>query len=769
MRTRMLAFLAGNMSLLALPSLVWANLIGLAIGVLIVISYLFYRPLILLFISFLFGFAWTYFYTDQQLSASLPRQLHNKFVVARGHIVSIPSRKTQAQRFDFKIEQIDKFKLKKTLKARVYWYKNDFPLKAGQYWQLYLKLKPPRGFANPGGFDYEKYLFVQGIKATAYVKLGLKNKLLADDIVAAPLTRLRQVIADTLDIRLAQAPLKGFIKGLTIGVTSDIKASQWQVLRATGTNHLLAISGLHIGLIAAVFYQIARFVWSRFSLALIFLPAQSVATIVSWFGAVVYAALAGFSLPTQRALIMLSVFLLAQLLRRQIFLGQGLLLAAFIIIAIDPFASLSSSFWLSLMAVAWIFYGIGGRLAIPRWRQSWQVQWMVTWGLAPLTLYIFGQVSLVSIAANSLAIPVVGMVVVPLALASILLYSIWPSVGDLVLTCALTVLEWIYAYLSYLSEWHFSLWQFASPSFWVFSLLVLAVLLLFAPSAWPGKRLGWVFLLPMILPGSNPLRAGEFKLTVLDVGQGTAIVIRTQQHTVLYDTGPKFSDNFTAGRAVILPFLQSQGIKRLDTLIISHADNDHIGGLQDLLPALPIQRIYSNSRKKISHPQLSLCLAGKQWTYDGVSFSFLYPTQKMLGLNNDSSCVLAVRSGKQQVILSGDIEQFAESQIIQQQKPVFKTALLIAPHHGSKTSSSVAFLEWLQPERVIFPVGYLNQFRFPHRAILQRYRDFKVKQWRTDYAGAITVIVDREEKLTLSEYRKEKQHLWQQQDKEEDG
>lgn len=729
MRAGTLAFLMGN--LFALYGASWC-VWPLLILPLLAVKYA--KPILPFLICCILGYAWTCL----AVSEASPKQIAQLFETTQtviGRVVSIPKRTAFATQFDFKVDSIPAYPSLTPFKIRVAWYHNRATVKAGERWQFKLRLKKPHGFMNPGGFDYERYLLSQHVQARAYVKKTAEKLG-----VTVSLPTLRQVISDKLKNLLAGNPFLGIIEALAIGNSHSISKSQWQTLRATGTNHLVAISGLHIGLMAAMAMSFVSFLWRRSARAMILLPAHTLAGFVGILAAVCYAALAGFSTSTVRALLMLIVVGLMRYFRRHQHPWQALQTALILVLVIDPLATLSLSFWLSFMAVAWILYANVGYLFI---HPLMRTQWAVTLGLVPLSLYFFGQVALFSILANLIAIPMVAMVIVPIVLLATFLLFAWPSLAAYLFQFAAYGLQLLWWYFTKLQMLPFSVLQISVPSTWILVSFMLAVALILSPKAFRLRQLSLIFLLPMALPSQLPVPNQAVRLSVLDVGQGTSVLIETAHHQMLYDTGPKFSTRFNAGEAVILPLLHHDRLSKLDKVIISHGDNDHIGGLKAIQQAITIKQIQSSVPNKI--PGATVCLSGETWEYDGVQFEYIYPDKSHLGLNNNSSCVLLITAGQFHALLTGDIEAMAEAEIAQLDLP--SVDVLLAPHHGSKTSSTQAFLDKLQPRYVVMSLGFANRFHFPHRAVLARYQAMKSEILRTDKLGAIQLLLNAGEEV----------------------
>ncbi|MDT8384167.1 MAG: DNA internalization-related competence protein ComEC/Rec2 [Gammaproteobacteria bacterium] len=709
------------------------------------------------------------------LATALPVTLEGEDVVVEGLIASLPEPSSSGgwgqrrTRFEFVPDSLHWQGEPQPLPGRLLlsWYQDPPALRVGERWRLTVRLKRPHGFMNPGGFDYEAWLFQQGIRAKGYVReprrsngsdqAAVTNQRLAVTARAYPVHQLRQQLRDELQSALHDHPLRGIVLALAIGDRQLIDQDQWQLLMRTGTNHLVAISGLHVGLVAGFAFFAVRRLWRLSATAVSHWPAARAGAVAALLAATVYALLAGFSVPTQRALVMVAVVMLAVLLQRHTRPSALLALALILVLVIDPMAVLAPGFWLSFGAVAVILYAMSGRLAMRSlWWRWGRVQYVVAVGLFPALVLLFQKASLVAPLANLLAVPWVSMVTVPLTLGGTLLLAPLPVVAEWLLGLALWSVDVLWWWLALVGQWRFAQWSQAAPPGWAMAVAVVGLAWVLAPRGVPGRGVGMVGLLPLFFLAPTGLAPGEAQFTLLDVGQGLASVVQTQNHVLVFDTGPRFGSGFNTGEAVIAPYLLAQGRGRIDTLVVSHGDNDHIGGVPALLESLPVQRVLSSEldRRELQQRHgvdLQACVAGQQWQWDGVVFTMLNPAEpeskdqghtlvhKKGRRENNRSCVLRVQAGNDSVLLSGDIEQAAEQEMLQRLAAQLPADVLVVPHHGSKTSSSTAFVEGVAPAIALFPVGYRNRYGFPKPLIVQRYRDRHIRLFDTASHGAITV------------------------------
>ncbi len=680
------------------------------------------------------GICWTVLFAHQQLSHQLDQQLEGKEWIVEGVIASLPIRYENRIRFDFHVLQSEK---KLPDKIRLSWYWPDSEVKAGQLWKVTVKLKRPHGNFNPHVFDYEQWLFTQGIGATGYVRKKPVAEKIRDLENGYSLLRWRQQIYDRLQGVLQHSSYSGLISALSMGVRSQITESQWQVFRHTGTTHLIAISGLHIGLVAGMVFFVSRklCVWS----GLMIISPQQIAAVSAMLAAVFYAYLAGFLVPTQRALVMLTVVLLAMLWKKNVSSGRIFGMALCCILLLNPLTVLSASFWLSFSAVFLIMFVFSGRrVQLGVIHSTLKINLLTACGLAPLIMYYFQQVSLVSPLANLFAIPLLSLILIPLVLFGIIILFVIPPLADVVFNLVEDILDGLWYFLQFCAELPAASVETFQPDASAVVLAVAGVLLLFAPKGVPARYLGVILCLPVIFVQKNAITDKHVQLTLLDVGQGLATVIQTRQHTLVFDTGARFSKKFDMGERVVLPYLKAKNIQEIDTLLISHADNDHIGGAQKILNKMRVNKVISNAKEVIRHENIEPCLAGAQWHWDGVQFKILSPpVLEYFNNENDNSCVLQIVTPTTSILLTADIEIPAETWLLHEYGNALQSDVMIAPHHGSNTSSTHGLLEQVQPRVVLISSGYRNRYKFPHHAVIERYRQHDISWMNTAAHGAI--------------------------------
>jgi competence protein ComEC len=592
------------------------------------------------------------------------------------------------------------------------------------------------------------WLWEQGLQATGYVRAGLRDPAprLVDATWRHPVERARQAVRDAVFEQVADRPTAGLLAALIVGDQNAIDRADWDIFRATGVAHLMSISGLHITMFAWVAALLAGALWRRSQRLCLAWPAQHAALAGGIVLAAGYALFSGWGVPAQRTIWMLVTVGLLRLSGRRWPWPSVWLLAAAVVVTIDPWALLQPGFWLSFVAVGVLFATDPGlpppdesaasragahRLAASAGAMA-REQWVVTLALTPLTLLLFGQASVVGLLANAVAIPWVTLVITPLALAGVALPALWAPAGAAV--------QWLQAYLQWLAGLPFATVAVAAAPVWAGAAGVLGGLLLVLRLPWHVRLLGVPLLLPVLL--WQPLRPalGQFELLAADVGQGNAVIVRTAGHTLVYDSGPRYGPDSDAGHRVLVPLLRALG-ERVDMLVLSHSDSDHTGGAAAVLAMQPRAELLSSL--PADHELQALrpsrrCAAGQRWAWDGVAFEVLHPAApdyQAPRKPNAMTCVLRVANDRRAVLLAGDIEQAQEARLVPDAAAV-RADLLLVPHHGSKTSSSEAFLAAVQPSVALVQAGYRNRFGHPAAAVLERYRSRGVAVIDSAHCGA---------------------------------
>lgn len=761
-----LAFLLGDLFLQRFSQLpdafiVCASLI-LSFVICIVLLTMRYTNVTYKMMAFILGFAWTYWYAHSFLSWTLPKIWEGKPLIATGYIASLPETDHGQIHFLFALKQIQNGNEMKTGHARIRLTWRDTPLKisVGDEWKLLVRLKRIHATQNLGAFDYEAWSLQKGLRASGVVMQSESNRLLSHHWYRYPLNQFRQRLQDKIKQQLPSSHVAPWLIALTLGEHADVAQEDWQVLRNTGTNHLMAIAGLHIGIIAGLTHVCISWLWKRFSLLTLLLSAREASAIAALMVAFTYSALAGFSLPTQRACTMLSVTIFALLARRKISTWQSWSLALLLVLLLNPFNVLTESFWLSFGTIALIIYGMSSRLSPSGiWWKWGRVQWVIGIGLIPLSLFLFQQSSLVSFFANSIAIPWLGFLVLPFCFLSSLFLFIHP-LATLLLWIADKNLSGLWWLLTAFSNLSFASWHQSIPTLSILLTTIMAFLLLLLPNGFSGRWIGIFWLTPLLFYKPDVPAVGNVWMTLLDVGQGLAVVIQTKQHVLVYDAGPKYNTKIDMGENVVLPYLNKIGRKSIDMIVVSHGDNDHLGGVAALLKNISVKEIRTSVPQRISFANIHYCLSDEAWQWDGVKFSFIYPTNDKLNRGNDSSCVLRIEGGNQVILLTGDIEKNAEQDLLNFNRRLAAT-ILIAPHHGSKTSGLKEFIQAVNPRWVIYATGYRNRYHFPHASVVRTYTDIQAKQFATADTGMMQFKLEKENKFPSIElYRLTHKRYW---------
>lgn len=722
------------------------------------------------------GFFWAAGFAQFRLADDLPREWEGQDVQIIGIVASLPQLQERGERFEFDVERV------LTSDARIPGHisltsyvegfgtaspqANTALFHPGQRWQITVRLKRPHGAANPYGFDFESWALERNIRATGYVRKDQNNKILTA-FVTRPgymVEAVRERIRQRMQSVLGDAKYGGILQALVIGDEDAIGRQQWQVFLRTGTSHLMSISGLHITMLAGLAFGLAYAGWRRVEKLALRLPARKAAVVAGLLTATCYALVAGCSVPTQRTIYMLAVFAIALWSGRHISILLVLCWALLLVVLLDPWAVLAPGFWLSFGAVAVIAYATVGRLRRPHWlREAVHTQWAVTLGLLPLLLVLFQQASIISPLANALAIPLVSLVVVPLALLGALLPI------DLPLHLSHEVMAGCMIFLDWSAGLPGAIWQQHAPASWTLPVAVLGVLWLLLPRGFPMRWLGLAGLLPMFLVAPAAPQSGAMQVAILDIGQGLAVMVRTADHTLLYDAGPRFTSQSDSGSRIVVPYLRGAGINRLDGFMVSHNDTDHSGGMASVLAQLPVgwlaTSLLAQQLPAMNGTRLLPCYAGQSWTWDEVHFQILHPALASYGSpdikDNDRSCVLRITSRYGSLMLAGDIERTSELELLNSSPQQLAADVLVVPHHGSKTSSSAEFIAAVHPALAVFTTGYRNRFGHPKKQVVERYQQQGSRIYRSDRDGALLLDFGSTGVISVRQWRQEAQRYWQ--------
>ncbi len=654
--------------------------------------------------------------------------------VVTGRVASLADIDVDGARFLFQPDTAQHPDLPRRI--RVGWYLDAPPPRAGTRWRLTLRLRPPRGSLNPAAFDYERWLAAQRIGATATVQPFPRPVALPTPATVS-LIKVRATLDEAIAGALSAHPRRGIIRGLVLGERTELDARAWEVFARTGTAHLMAISGLHVGIVAAVGFGIGA--WCARRMRWTSDRAREMGVLVGLATAGAYSALAGFAVPTRRALCMLAAGAAIVCARRHRSAAGAWFIALFAVVALDPFAPLAVGFWLSFAAVAFITWRLSYRRATPgRLHQLARVQWAVTVGLLPLTLWFFQRGSLVSPLTNLVAVPLFTLAVVPAALLGTALAVVAPVLAEVWLSALATVLDVVWSWLSAIAEWTWAQRFTPKPPFWTVLCALAGGGVLLAPAGWPGRvAIGIALCAPMLAWRPEPPMPGAWRLTVLDVGQGLAAVVRTHDQTLVYDTGPRFGSTSDAGSRIVVPYLRAHGIQRIDQLVISHAHADHDGGVDAVRDAFPGARVLAGDPDSLVLPA-ERCRAGQRWQHGGTEFRLLYPRVATPGAPNLNSCVLELVGDGGSALLPGDIEWPAELALSAPGSALRPVDIVIAPHHGSRTSSIRRFVARTRPRWVVFPASFGNRWAFPHAEVVARWEAAGARSLIIGQGGAVT-------------------------------
>lgn len=721
MRAGMLALALGLLSLRFLPGLPPGWLLPMAgvVGLALLLSRLY--PLGF----FLLGLAWACASAQWALDDRLAPALDGRTLWLEGRVVGLPAVADGVVRFQLQGAVSRRGELPELI--RVAWHGGP-EVRGGERWRLAVSLRRPHGLVNPQAFDYQAWLLAQRIGATGTVKAG--ERLSEAGGLAAGRDALRQRL-----LRVDAFGREGGLAALVLGDGSGLSTADWRLLQHTGTVHLMVISGQHITLLAGILYGLVAWL-ARLGLWPRRWPWLPCACGLALCGALLYGLLAGFEVPVRRACVMIALVLLWRLRFRHLGAWWPLLLALIVVLLVEPLAVLQPGFWLSFAAVAVLILVFAARLGNWRWwRSLGRAQWTMAFGLLPAMLALGLPVSASGPLANLIAVPWVGVLVVPLALLGTLLLPL-PWIGEGLLWLAGGLLELLFVVLGRIATW-LPAWLPASLPLWAWSLALLGAGLLLLPSGVPLRLPGLFLLLPALLLDGKPLPAGLAQVWLLDVGQGLSVLVRTREHALLYDAGPSFGD-FDMGERVVLPSLRALDLRGLDLLLLSHADNDHAGGAVAVARGLPVARVLSGEAQRLPAELRAEPCAGQRWQWDGVDFQLWRWEAGTRG--NQRSCVLRVTAAGESLLLTGDIDSRAERALLSGDLPA-RADWLLVPHHGSRSSSSAAFLAAVAPRGALLSRGRHNGFGHPHPLVVARYAELGVALYDTAETGAVALLL----------------------------
>ncbi len=750
----------------------------------------------------LLGYDYAAWVAHQRLADELSFADEGRDIHITGIVAGLPTRIERGLRFAFEVERVETPQVHVPRLIALSWYQNPDGVRPAQRWRMTVKLRRPHGTFNPAGFDSELWMLEQGVRATGYVRDGgghPRPSCLQDAVwrLDPMIDRARDNLRERLQRLLQGQRYGGVIIALVMGDQGLIAQTDWTLFNRTGISHLVSISGLHITMIAALVALAAGAFWRQSHRLLALSPVQTVRAIAGACGALGYCLLAGWGVPAQRTFVMLATVAAALLLRLQLSAAAVLSTAAAVVCLWDPWAVTATGFWLSFGAVASIFLVCHGRVAdasgsepadnaqhgrvgrLRAWRvrvasllhEATRVQAAVTIGLVPLTLVLFQQVSLISPIANAIAIPLVSYLVTPLAL----LGALFCCLGEPMLTIAQGLLqasdvlfEILARILSWLVQLPYAWVGFAAPPLWAIAVAGTGIWWLLAPAGWPLRWVGAAWLVPaFVMPPERP-EPGGLWLSALDVGQGMALVLETTDATLVFDTGPKVSEDADAGARVIVPYLRARGIDRVAMLVVSHLDSDHSGGARSLIGTLAVERVLTSIDPE--HPVLEAardvqrCQAGQRAALGTLELTVLNPPAALYdrprATTNEKSCVILVQIGATRALLTGDVPSREEAAMVAAFGSSLRAQLLVAPHHGSKTSSSEVFVDAVAPRWVSVQAGYRSRFGHPHPDVITRYARHKVQIVRSDWSGAARWRFGPDGSVALEQWRLDHARYW---------
>ena len=704
------------------------------------------------------GYSWAAFVAHVQMGAWTSGATLDRDVEIAGTVRGLPAADSRRARFEFHVRDSSHAPLAGA-RVRLSWYGARAAPAPGSTWRLTVRLGRPRGWHNPGGSDYAGRLFANRIAATGYVKAGERIGE-APAVSLAGVDAVRAGLARSIRSALDGYRSEGLVRALAIGDRSGVSERDWRTLRVTGIAHLMAISGLHVGMAAGAAYWIALRAWTLVPRAALLIAAPQVAGLAAMLVATGYAMLAGLALPTQRALLMLGVVFASRLARRCILPTHSLALALIMILAVDPHSVRAPGFWLSFVAVAVIVMALSTRPAASlrtftgRLRAMATVQIAVTVGLAPVTLSVFAEQSVVSPLVNAFVIPLVGVVMVPAILLGLLAGAVLPHAGAAILAAVALGFDKLWPAIEWIAEHAVMLRAPGEIGAWQLAAAAAGVLIVLAPRGLTMRWLGFAWMLPMIAMRPAPIGPGDYRMTVLDVGHGLSVVVETARHVLVYDAGPRVGSRLDAAALAVLPYLARRGHAAVDRVVLSHGDSDHVGGYGRLAASVPIGRMVANGPVGSHAPDLG-CDSGLGWEWDGVSFEVLYPFEPTPGFDNAHSCVVRIEGAAGSVLLTGDIERGAEQVLVARMGGRLAADVLVVPHHGSATSSTLRFLESVSPAIALFSASERGRFRLPHPAVVSRYVQAGIATYSTSRCGAITIAFASDEAPKIARLERE--------------
>lgn len=727
--------------------------------------------------ALLFGFAWAGVQAGAALAVRVPPELERRPLAVTGTIAELPQHEARRTRFLFVVDEGEGSAAMLAGRRIMLSWHDDYgasepgarlKLRAGERWRFEARLRAPRGLRNPGGFDSEKHALLQRIGATGSLHQPERARRLSP---AAGVDAWREVMSARIGQTVA-APSSRFVRALALGDTRGLTPEDWHVLRAAGLTHLIAISGFHVGMVASAFAVLIGGLWRLFPTWARRLPRPQAMGLAAVLAALGYAVLAGFALPTVRTVLMMAVWAAARLGRRPARVIDTLALSLIVVLLFDPLSPLAAGFWLSYGGVAWLAWCLPAT-GTQHWLRGFlSAQAVATVGLLPLTVVLFDQASLAGPLANLVAIPWWSLVVVPLSLLGTAAEALIPGGGAWPWRWAAACFDLTWPGFRWLSESSFSLWWLPEAAPWAVGMALAGAFWLLLPRGVPGKSLAFLLWLPLLWPDRGLPRRGEAELAMVDVGQGLSVLVRTSGHALLYDMGPAMRGGFDAGERAVAPALRAWGVPRLDRAVVSHDDNDHVGGLASVLRVLPVGVVQAPGGQiaaveqavravpaSMALPEIRGCVAGEAWEWDGVRFLFLHPHRHFPNMGNESSCVLRVETARGAALLTGDIGEVIERELARRSPAQLRADVVFAPHHGSAGSSDPRFVAATGARLLLVSSGHRNRFGHPRPQVVARWEAAGAEVVGTADSGAVQVWLSGEG-VALRERRHARARLW---------
>lgn len=689
------------------------------------------------------GFALCGLHAMSSLAGQLPAVHERGDFAVTGRVTGLPEDEARRTRFQFRVDNDPALpEFLRGARLRLSWYDDEWSnepsrrqeLRPGAHWQLQVRLRAPRGLRNPGGFDAERHAMAARLAATGYVREQADARQLA---AARGIDAWRDRIAARITASVPGEASR-YVRALALGDTRGLADQDWELLRANGLTHLIAISGFHVGMVAGFLAMLGAGLWRALPMLCSVVPRPQAAAAAAFLGALGYAAVAGFALPTVRTVLMIAVAVAARLSRRRPLISESLALAAIAIVLVDPLVLLSAGFWLSFAGVAWLLWCLppAGRRPLRDFLSS---QWVATLGLLPLSAILFGQASLAGPVANLVAIPWWSLVVVPLSLVGTALEGLHAGWGGGAWRLAAAAFDLSWPLFGTLGSSPLALWWLPEARGFALPFALFAAFWLLLPRGIPGRPLALLLWLPLLWPDRQLPRHGEVELVVLDVGQGTSVLVRTAGHALLYDMGPAVRDGYDAGERAVVPALHALGVRRVDAMVASHGDADHAGGLPAVLRRFPAPRLLAPEGAGIDGA--AACLAGEAWQRDGVRFRFLHPPLHFPYLRNEASCVLRIETAHGAVLLPGDIGEAIETRLVGRIPDELPAEVVLVPHHGSRHSSTPGFIATAAPRLAVVSAGHGNRFGHPDPAVVAGWQAVGAQVLDTAGGGALRVRI----------------------------